>query len=173
MTNHSTCHKATAIRTLTKRAHQVCDSPNNLANETKHLHDVFHKKNYNQDFASRNYYRDIGPNSTNTRPTPVTMATLPCIRVPLNHRPNPTTTHGIRVAHKPIMTRRQLLTNVKDKEEPKDRQGAVYKITCCDCPTTFVGEAGRLTANQCLLFDFTISYVYAYVFVYVGCRYRR
>ena len=38
--------------------------------------------------------------------------------------------YNIRVARKPITTLEQLLvlTNVKDKDEPKDRQGAVYKI---------------------------------------------
>ena len=41
------------------------------------------------------------------------------------------------------MTLRQLLTNVKDKDEPNDRQGAVYKITCCDCQATYMGETGR------------------------------
>ena len=30
--------------------------------------------------------------------------------------------YNIRVAHKPITTLRQLLTNVKDKDEPNDRQ---------------------------------------------------
>ena len=29
--------------------------------------------------------------------------------------------YNIRVAHKPITTLRQLLTNVKDKDEPNDR----------------------------------------------------
>ena len=48
-----------------------------------------------------------------------------------------------RVAHKPITTLRQLLTNVKDKDEPNDRQGAVYKIKCCDCQATYIGETGR------------------------------
>ena len=36
-----------------------------------------------------------------------------------------------------------LLTNVKDKGKPKDRQGAVYKIKCCDCQATYIGETGR------------------------------
>ena len=36
-----------------------------------------------------------------------------------------------------------LLTNVKDKDKPKDRQGAVYKIKCCDCQATYIGETGR------------------------------
>ena len=40
-------------------------------------------------------------------------------------------------------TLRQLLTNIKDKEKPGDRQGAVYKIKCCDCQATFIGETGR------------------------------
>ena len=50
---------------------------------------------------------------------------------------------SFRVAHKPITTLRQLLTNVKDKDEPNDRQGAVYKIKCCDCQAIYIGETGR------------------------------
>ena len=46
-------------------------------------------------------------------------------------------TCNIRVAHKKITTLRRLLTNVKDKDKPEERQGAVYKIKCCDC------QAGR------------------------------
>ena len=48
---------------------------------------------------------------------------------------------------------RQLLTNVKDKDEPNDRQGAVYKIKCCDCQASYIGETGgnlniRLTEHK-------------------------
>ena len=53
------------------------------------------------------------------------------------------TKYFVCVAHKPITTLRQLLTNVKDKDEPNDRQGAVYKIKCCDCQATYIGETGR------------------------------
>ena len=133
LTNYST----------TRRAHLVCDSPNSLSSETKHLHDVFHKNNYNQDFISRNYYRDNGPNSMNTRQTTVTTATVPYIKCTSETIARILQPHGIRVAHKPITTLRQLLTNVKDKVEPKDRQGAVYKSKSCDCPATYVGETGR------------------------------
>ena len=52
-------------------------------------------------------------------------------------------TFNIRVAHKPITTLRQLLTNVKDKDEKRNRQGAVYKINCSDCHTSYIGETGR------------------------------
>ena len=48
-----------------------------------------------------------------------------------------------KLARRPITTLQQLLTNVKDKDEPNDRQGAVYKIKCCDCQATYIGETGR------------------------------
>ena len=51
--------------------------------------------------------------------------------------------YNIHVAHKPIMTLRQLLTNVKDKDEPNDRQGTVYNIKCCDGQASCIGETGR------------------------------
>ena len=38
---------------------------------------------------------------------------------------------------------RRLLTNVKDKDKQEDRQGAVYKIKCCDCQASYIGETGR------------------------------
>ena len=41
------------------------------------------------------------------------------------------------------MTLRQLLTTVKDKDEPNDSQGAVNKIKCCDRLATYVGETSR------------------------------
>ena len=51
--------------------------------------------------------------------------------------------YNIRVAHKPTTTLRQLLTNVKDRDEPNNRQGAVYKIKCSDCQASYIGETGR------------------------------
>jgi len=52
-------------------------------------------------------------------------------------------TYSIRVAHKPTTTLRHLLTNVQDRDEPNNRQGAVYKINCSDCQASYNGETGR------------------------------
>ena len=41
-----------------------------------------------------------------------------------------------------------LLTNVKDKDKPEDMQGAVYKIKCCDCRASYIGETGRNLSTQ-------------------------
>ena len=54
----------------------------------------------------------------------------------------------IHVAYKPIITLRQLLTNVTDKDEPRNRQGAVHKISRSDCHAFYIGETSLLTEHK-------------------------
>ena len=62
--SHSpTSHKATTIRTLTRRAQLVCDSPDNLQDETDYLNNVFAKNNYNTDFVRRNTHSNTVSNT--------------------------------------------------------------------------------------------------------------
>ena len=137
-----TSHKATTIRTLTRRAQLVCDSPNSLQDETDYLYNVFSKNNYNTDFVRRNTHSNTDT-QTNVNSGPVTTATVPYIRGTSETIVRILQPYNIRVAHKPITTLRRLLTNVKDKDKPEDRQGAVYKIKCCDCQASYIGETGR------------------------------
>ncbi|CAH3020085.1 unnamed protein product, partial [Porites evermanni] len=137
-----TSHKATTIRTLTRRAQLVCDSPDSLQDETDYLNNVFSKNNYNTDFVRRNTHSNTDSNSQ-TNSVPVTTATIPYIRGTSETIARILQPYNIRVAHKPITTLRRLLTNVKDKDKPEDRQGAVYKIKCCDCQASYIGETGR------------------------------
>ena len=58
------------------------------------------------------------------------------------HCTNPTTTQDPRCPQA-VMILRQLPTNIKEKVGPKDRQGVVYKIKCCNFPATYIGEKGR------------------------------
>ena len=127
---------------LTRRALLVCNSHDSLADERKYLDNVFSKNNYNCDFVTRNTYR-TEPNETNTNLTPTTTVTIPYIKGTSEIIARILQPYNIRVAHRPITTLRKLLTNVKDKDQPRDRQGAVYKIKCCDCQATYIGETGR------------------------------
>ena len=136
-----TSHKATTIRTLTKRAQLIYDSPDALCHKNDYLQHVFDKNNYNSDFIKLNTYKDNERNETNNPTT--TTAMIPYIKgmseiISCILRP-----YNIRVAHKPITTLRHVLTNVKDREQPDERQGAVYKINCSDCQATYIGETGR------------------------------
>ena len=135
-----TSHKATTVRTLTRRAQIVCDSHDSLTNETNHLNTVFIKNNYSTDFIKRNTYVRPSDSSNNSY---TTTATIPCIRGTSKTIARILRPYNIQVADKPMFTLRHLLTNVKDKDEPEDRSGAVYKIKCSDCQATYIGETGR------------------------------
>ena len=111
-------HKATTIRTLTRRALLVCNSHDSLADERKYLDNVFSKNNYNCDFVTRNTYR-TEPNETNTNFTPTTTVTIPYIKGTSEIIARILQPYNIRVAHRPITTLRKLLTNVKDKDQPR------------------------------------------------------
>ena len=140
-----TSHKATTIHTLSRQVQLVCDSTDSLANENNYLllDNVFNKNNYNKDFVRRNTYKDAEPNVTNNDGTPVTTVTIPYIEGTSETIARILQPYNIRVAHKPFTTLRQLLTKVKGKDEPNRRQGAVYKIKCCDCKATYIGAASR------------------------------
>ena len=138
-----TSHKATTIRTLTRRAQLVCDTPDSLRDENKYLERVFMKNNYNADFIRRNIYRPTDADATNQNLTHVTRVTIPYIKGTSETISRILQPYNIRVAHKPTTTLRHLLTNVKDRDEPNNRQGAVYKIKCSDCQASYIGETGR------------------------------
>ena len=135
-----TSHKATTVRPLRRRAQIVRDSNDSLTYQIKHLNTVFNKNNYNTNFIERNSY--IRPNDTSNN-SYTTTATIPYIRGTCETIARILRPYNIRVAHKPIFTLRRLLTNVKGKDKPEDRPGAVYKIHCSDCQATYIGETGR------------------------------
>ena len=74
-----TSHKATTIKTLTRRAQLVCDTPDSLRDENKYLECAFHKNNYNADFIRRNIYQLTEADATSRNLTPVTTVTIPYI----------------------------------------------------------------------------------------------
>ena len=113
----------------------------------------FSKKNYNEDFIQRNTHRPTTTTQANNTATPTTIATLPYIKGISENISRILKPFNICVAHKPITTLRQLLINVKDKDEPRNRQGAVYKINCSDCHASYIDETGgnlttRLTEHK-------------------------
>ena len=76
--------------------------------------------------------------NTQTKSDPVTTATTSYIKGTSDTIARILQPYNIcDIAHKPIITLRRLLTNVKDKDKPEDRQGAVYKIKCCNCQASY------------------------------------
>ena len=75
-----TSHKATTIRTLTRRAQLVYNTKDSLSDENKYLDRVFSKNNYNEDFIKRNTYRSTTTTEANANTTPTTTATIPYVK---------------------------------------------------------------------------------------------
>ena len=127
------------IYVISKRPQIVCDSDNSLTNKIKHLNTVF-IKNYSTDFIECNTYIRLSDSSNDSYTTTATIPyiggtskTTACILWPYNNR----------VAHKPMFTLPCLLTNVKGKDKPQDRPGAVYDIKCSNRPATNISETSR------------------------------
>ena len=146
-----TSHRATTVRTLTRRAQIICDSTDSLRDENEHLRQIFHKNNYSDEFIDTNKYKHDKQNdvraNTETK-NELTTVSLPYIRGTSETIARILKPVNIRIAHKPTTTLRHLLTNVKDKDDPKDRQGTVYRIRCNDCNGTYIGETGRTLTTR-------------------------
>ena len=135
-----TSHKATTIRTLRRRAQLVCDSPDSLQDMIDYLNNVFSKTNYNTETLLD---ATLTVTLISTLRPALAIPTIPYIKGTSETIARILQPYNIRVAHKPVITLRRLLTNVKDKDKPEDREGAVYKIKCCDCQACYIGETGR------------------------------
>ena len=115
-----TSHKATTIRTLTRRAQLRCNTTDSLSDENKYLDHVFSKNNYNEDFIKRNTYRPTTTTEANANTTPTTTATIPYVKGISENISRFLQPFNIHVSNKLITTLRQLLTSVKDKDEPRN-----------------------------------------------------
>ena len=96
------------------------------------------KTSSDETLTDLNYYYQTNDNATPT--TTATISHIKAISGNISRIPQP---FNIRVAHKPFTTLRQLLTNDKDQDEPRKRQGPVNRINCSDWHASYIGETGR------------------------------
>ena len=52
-----TSHRATTVRTPTRRAQIICDSTDSPRDENEHLRQIFHKNDYSDEFIDTNKYK--------------------------------------------------------------------------------------------------------------------
>ena len=97
---------------------------------------------YNEDFIQHNTHRPTTTTKANDNTT-MTTATIPYIKGISENISHILQPFNIRITHKPITTLHQLLTNIKDRDEPRNRPGAVYKISRSDCHASCISETGR------------------------------
>ena len=55
---------------------------------------------------------------------------------------------GVSAHARPHSTLRSLLVNPKDKDEPQDKCGVVYHLSCKDCDAQYIGETERALRHR-------------------------
>jgi hypothetical protein len=144
---HPASHKSATIKTLVKRAHVVCSSSEDLKTELQHLNEIFDVNNYPKPFVrgvTEQFSKPTADNEiSNTSEDKKVIATIPYVKGTSERIARILRPYNIVVAHKPTTTLRDVLTRVKDPSPKNSRVGTVYKITCAECPASYLGETGR------------------------------
>ena len=93
----------------------------------------------------RNTHRPTTTTEANDNTSRATTATILYIKgiSAWEHLTHPTTIQYPRRSQTYHHTTSVTDLNVKDKDEPGNRQRAVYKINCSDCHASYIGETGR------------------------------
>ena len=140
--NNPTSHRATTVRTLTRRAQIICDSADSLRDENEHLRQIFHKNDYSDEFIDTNTYKQNKQNdecaNTETK-NELTTVSLPYIRGTSETIARILRPFNIRIAHKPTRTLRHLLTVHNPTEQIRQHRRCLrcrLRTTQKDLPRT-------------------------------------
>ena len=115
-----TSHKATTVGTLTRRAQFVCDTHNSLTNKTRHLNTASIKNKYSTDFIQCNTHVMLEDSSNSLYRTTATISVH--IRDLAYYDLTASELHTIT---NPCSLNSTCTLNIKDKNKPEDRPGAV------------------------------------------------
>ncbi|XP_068737985.1 uncharacterized protein [Montipora capricornis] len=155
--HHDKRHKTSTAETLLHRATNLPSTKQGKEKELIHVIDALRSNNYPQNVISNILKKKSSPQRTNPIPTPEELvcmffkwvapsefssyAVLPYI----NGISQPLTRllkkHDIRVVSKPFKTLQQEFPSPKSRPPIDLQPNVVYKISCADCPWSYVGVA--------------------------------
>ena len=137
-------HKNSVIRTLVHRANTLCDEDAKLA-EMNHVKKVLQQNDYPIHQITKIAHRtqQARTNQVTHQDTNLKYVSIPYIQGTSERIGRILKKHSIRVAHKPSVTLKSKLCQIKDKREVSERAGVVYQINCNNCPAKYIGETGR------------------------------
>ena len=141
---HPEEHKNSVIRSLLHRANNLCDR-NEKDNEFKHINKVLIDNNYPTS-KIKNISRKLrdGNNSRNNTTNESTeYISAPYIKGTSERVGRILNQYNIKLSHKPTKILKNELCHLKDKRKPPDKAGVIYKLSCKECDSVYIGETGR------------------------------
>ena len=136
--HHPTAHKHAVVSTLLKRAASHCSTNSLVQEERSYVKETLHQNGYPEHFLSP----QCSP-SRKDRDDPRSCITIPYIQGVSEVVTRILSDINFKVHMKPFRTLRRILSHPKDCISDDDKSSVVYKINCCDCDASYVGETGR------------------------------
>ena len=134
-------NKIAVVRTLYHRA-TTHTTGSALSTELSHVKSSLLKNGYPKSLIDR-HTRPIQVKDKEEEKDPRATICLPYVRGTSEVLRRILESHDIRVAFKPCSTLKQALVHPKDSLNDLQKANVVYKITCADCPASYVGETKR------------------------------
>ncbi|XP_068761831.1 uncharacterized protein [Montipora capricornis] len=157
--HHDKRHKTSTAETLLHRATNLPSTKQGKEKELIHVIDALRSNNYPQNVISNILKKKSSTQQTNPIPTPEELvcmffkwvapsefsnyAVLPYIYGISQPLTRLLRKHDIRVVSKPFKTLQQEFPSPKSRPPIDLQPNVVYKISCADCPWSYVGETGR------------------------------
>ena len=145
--NHPRQHKASCVKTLFARVYTHCSTPESRLAERQHLFRVFQENGYSRNFVrhclrnkSHSERQSPTPDNRDQRPK---LAILPYIRGISELTQRLLFQRGVKTAHKPMTSLRDVLSRPKDASPKDEIINAVYQIDCKHCDKHYLGQSGR------------------------------
>ena len=140
--HHPLHQKLGVVKTLNRRAINVCSDDTSLKQEKEVLTNAFHGCGY-PDWAIRSAKAPSIQWVNEKEEDPKGFVSIPYIKGVSEPISRILSGIGVKVAMKPTNTVKQSLVRPKDRENDENRSGVVYQISCQDCDAQYVGQTGR------------------------------
>ena len=138
---HPRIHKTNCIRALWSRINTHCSTTEEKECEAKFLQKQFAANGYSRKFVIQSLkFRQ--PHTQGPQESAHYRA-IPYISGVSEGTSRLLAPYGIRIAHKPNGTTRNLLSYPKDKVPHMEQAEVVYRINCKDCPAHYTGETSK------------------------------
>ena len=139
--HHPTAHKWAVLSTLLKRTASHCSMNCLVQEERSYVKETFQQNGYPECFLSPQC--SSSRKDREEKDDPRSRITIPYIQGVSEVVTRILSNINVQVHMKPFRTLRRILSYPKDCIPDDDKSSVVYKINCCDCDASYVGEMGR------------------------------
>jgi len=148
--HHPLNHKLAVIRTLLDRCYSIVTEEDDRKKKEEHVAKALSKCGYppwtidriKQDIMEKSL-KDETKKVKTTRGNYKGMVVVPYVKGLSEAFARILKSHGIATANRPHRTLRNFVVHPKDKVKDEEKTELIYRISCNNCSSSYIGETGR------------------------------